>query len=251
MGLTATLEERQRARLQEQAEEYFEPQFASLGLSVTTIDNQTLDDLRASLARVNELIGNPGDLGTFRLSTSTASAIVARAEATFEVGALPILLQRKRLILDRIAMLGGKAQASTLRDLVADVQDQDVKARLNTEVSRLEAAAEDFAKETREVERAARLAEIGFQSAYSEARLEMERSERRAAIRERFLERESVATIVGGVLLIVLTAALIAAMFTTTAVPEIVSNGFFIILGYFFGQTAGRAAARSEPSAGS
>ena len=98
------------------------------------------------------------------------------------------------------------------------------------------------------MENAERLEEISLQRRYSEARLEMERTERRAAVRQQFLARESVATIVGGFLLLVLSTALIVAMFTATAVPTILSNGFFIILGYFFGQTAGRAAARTDAS---
>jgi hypothetical protein len=238
--------ERTRARLQKEAEEFFEPQLAALGLSVASIESHDLIQLRSSLDRVNELIANPGQLGTFRVTAAASMVVIARTEATFEVGALPLLLQRKRLILDRVASLGGQAQASSLRDLVAEVEDADVRARLLAEVDQLQDQAKEYVRETRQVEDAARLEEIRVQSRYSEARLEMERRERQAAIRQRFLERESVATIVGGFLLIVLTCTLIVAMFTATTVPEILSNGFFIILGYFFGQTAARSAARTQ-----
>ena len=116
----APASERTRERLQREAEDFFEPQLSSLGLSVAAIENQDLEQLRSSLERVNDLIANPGQLGTFRL-TASSGAVIARAETTLEVGALPLLLQRKRLILDRIAALGGEAQASSLRDLIAEV----------------------------------------------------------------------------------------------------------------------------------
>ncbi len=54
------------------------------------------------------------------------------------------------------------------------------------------------------------------------------------------LEREPAAVLVGGVLLVVISIALIVAMFAHTPVPEIVSSGFLLILGFFFGQNSSR-----------
>jgi len=249
MGPNLTTEERQAkslARLQEQVEAFFEPQLASLGLSVAAIENQDLDQLRASLERVNDLIANPGQLGTFRIRSTGTLASLTSTESTFEVGVLPLLLVRKRLILDRIAVLGGQAQASTLRDLVGEVKGAEIQSRLRKEIDQLVEQSSEYLQEKRQVENAERIEEIRMRRRLSEAQFELEQSERRAVIRQRFLERESVATIVGGFLLVLLTCMLIVAMFIGTTVPEILSNGFFIILGYFFGQTAGRVVGRSS-----
>jgi hypothetical protein len=237
-------------KLQARAEAFFEPQLADLGLSVAAIENQDLSQLRSSLEKVNHFLANPNQLGTFRTTAKSSLSFVSiAAEATHEVGALPLLLKRKTLIVDRIAALGGQRQASTLRDLVEEVQDPDIQFRLRKEIDQLAEKSEQYLQEKREIESAKQAADLRQQSLLSEiqiakerAEIETRQAESRAAIRQRFLERESVATIVGSFLLIILAVTLIVAMFTSTSVPEILSNGFFIILGYFFGQTAVRAA---------
>ena len=62
----------------------------------------------------------------------------------------------------------------------------------------------------------------------------------RSEVWRSFLERESVATIVGAILLVTLTVTLVTAMFIGTAASDVVSSSFLLILGYFFGQTASR-----------
>jgi hypothetical protein len=236
-------------RIQEQAEAFFEPQLAPLGLSVAAIESQDLIQLRASLAEIDKLIQNPGQLPTFRTSTSALSVWVVKAEGSVEIGVLPILLQRRRRILERIAELGGPVHASTLRDLIGEVRDEAIQTRLRKEIDDLEQQAmilKQGVAAQEAAERAAHLEEIRIEGIIRQGQLDIERAEHRARVWRRFLERESVATILGGFLLLCLTASLVVAMFLGTTVPEIFSNGFFIILGYFFGQTAGRATARAD-----
>ncbi len=83
-------------------------------------------------------------------------------------------------------------------------------------------------------------------------RLRVELQERRSEIYRRFLQRESVASIIGAFLLLALGVALIIGMFTETAPTEVVTNAFLLILGYFFGQATGRtevASERGDPTA--
>jgi len=70
--------------------------------------------------------------------------------------------------------------------------------------------------------------------------LQVELQERKSAIYRSFLERESVASVVGALLLLGLGAALIVAMFTHTVTTEVVTNSFLLVLGYFFGQATTR-----------
>jgi hypothetical protein len=60
--------------------------------------------------------------------------------------------------------------------------------------------------------------------------------ERRSRVLQTFLERQSVATIVGAVLLIAIFALIAVSSAFNTSVPELISNAFLVILGYFFGQ---------------
>ena len=60
-----------------------------------------------------------------------------------------------------------------------------------------------------------------------------------------FFAKESIATYVGALLLIALTVVQVTAMFLGNSYKsEIIDNAFLLILGYFFGQSSGRAAAR-------
>lgn len=63
---------------------------------------------------------------------------------------------------------------------------------------------------------------------------------RRWEVRKAMLEREPAAVLVGGLLLLGIAGALVVAMFTHTTVPEILSSGFLLILGFFFGQNSTR-----------
>jgi hypothetical protein len=71
-------------------------------------------------------------------------------------------------------------------------------------------------------------------------KLEVDLQERRTAIRQSWLARESIASIVGAILLLLLAGTLIVAMFTGTTVVDVIANSFLLILGYFFGQSVGR-----------
>ncbi len=62
----------------------------------------------------------------------------------------------------------------------------------------------------------------------------------RADIWQTRLSRDSIAAIVGGVLLISFAIAVIVAMFTGTEITDVVQNSFLLILGYFFGAAVAR-----------
>jgi uncharacterized membrane protein YoaK (UPF0700 family) len=76
---------------------------------------------------------------------------------------------------------------------------------------------------------------------YEQTEKNAEINERRYRIIKSFLARESVATIIGAILLFCLTIVLIVAAFMHTALPEIINNAFLLILGYFFGRETNRA----------
>src|SRR3712207_4883341 len=89
---------------------FFEPQLRAVGLSVDQIQRQTLDELHQSLERVNDAIKNPDSFGVVGIKMSAEAGAIISANpdnANIRVGALPLLLQRKRLIVERIADLSG------------------------------------------------------------------------------------------------------------------------------------------------
>lgn len=78
----------------------------------------------------------------------------------------------------------------------------------------------------------------------TEAKIKLEQQridglERKSKIWLSFLQRESAASIIGGIVLLMVTVALIGGMIFG-AESQILSNGFLVILGYFFGQSSSK-----------
>ena len=62
-----------------------------------------------------------------------------------------MLLERKRLILERIRLLAGEEKIGGLRDLVAQVPDDSVRSELEEQLISLEAESEKLLQQEKEV----------------------------------------------------------------------------------------------------
>ncbi|MFM7888744.1 MAG: hypothetical protein ACKPCM_19095, partial [Pseudanabaena sp.] len=162
----------------------------------------------------------------------------------FEIGILPTLLERKQLILERIRLIkSSERKVSNLRDLVEQLHDEDAKATLLSEIDKLESAQIESQKLQSEQNK------VIVEQSREDERLKAELNKitllkEKSKIWLSFLERESVATIVGAVLIIIITITQIVAVFSKIPTSEILNNSFLVILGYFFGQAVSQ---RSEP----
>ena len=222
----------------EQARFYFETQLRELGLSKTQIENQSLEQLRQSLETVNDAIKHPESFGTlsFKISAEVGAILTpTKSDAHFERGILQILLSRKRLILERIELLSADEKIESIQDLINKVSDEEVKVKLGQEIVNLRDEARHFREQAIEVEQEQTQEEFKIQTEL--ARLKMELFERRSKVWFSLLERESAATILGGILLFIILITHVTAIFAKFPIPEILNNAFLIILGYFFGQS--------------
>src|ERR1700730_6658164 len=75
--------------------QHFEPHLDSLDLSAAKIAQQTFDELKLSLERVNDAISHPENFGVVKLKASASSILAVSSEAHFEIGIMPMLLERK------------------------------------------------------------------------------------------------------------------------------------------------------------
>ncbi len=124
-------------RFKEQANHFFEAQLESIGLSRAQIDVQSITDLEDSLVRVDDALRSPESFGVLRFSLSSHAAVVlvkANSEAHIEVGIVPLLLERKKAIIDRLRVLRTQRPIQTLADLVDSVTDQGLREQLRTEL---------------------------------------------------------------------------------------------------------------------
>lgn len=215
---------------------HFEPRLASLNLSVKQIEGQNLEQLKQSLETINDAISNPDSFGRLKLLLSARFGVVITEDpsrAHLEVGILPLLLERKKLILDRIRSLQSAEKIENLRDLVGKVDDETVRSKLEKEISGLEAESQKWHQQSEEL----RQTQVDMKPGFASITI----LERRLQAWQSFLQRESVATIVGSLLLFVIAVSLLIAMFKGVATSEIINNSFLVILGYFFGQTVSRS----------
>lgn len=216
----------------ETARSFFEPQLAAMGLGRNEIESQSVTQLRDSLNRINEAISHPSQFGQvgLKFTANAGMVLVARAgaEAVVTVGALPILLERKRMILDRIRLLAPEEQLGDVRAIVVEsVEDPSARDRLFAMLSGVVTEQKQLAAEVESVEKAE----------LDAALRDIEVRERKWKLRRSLLEREPVAIVIGAILLTILTIALVFAMFTQVNIPEILSSAFLLILGFFFGQS--------------
>jgi uncharacterized membrane protein len=233
------------AQMDQAARSIFEPQLRMLGLSVDSIEGQGISELETSLDKVNDALNHVDSFDKLRFNmTASGHAILVQSGSqwTFERTILPFLLESKARIIDRIKMLRPEQQLSELRsDVENRIDDPTVREELIEVINRRfeeeRSTQENLDKEQAQV----RGAQV--EALEREQRLRIEIRERKWAIYRSFLERESMASVIGALLLTCLGAALIIAMFTHTVTPEIVSSAFLLILGYFFGQTSARSQA--------
>lgn len=141
------------------------------------------------------------------------------------------VLAKQKKTLEKTKDISSVEKIETLQELVDQLPDEKVKEKLTEELSTLQEGVEEYKQEIRLLS-----------EAEAEIKLEQQRIdglERKSKIWLSFLQRESAASIIGGIVLLLVTVALIGGMIFG-AESQILSNGFLVILGYFFGQSSSK-----------
>ena len=231
------------AKREELTRNFFEPKLEKMGLSEDQINSQNLDDLNRSLEKIDSAIAHPEGFGTprYKIFPSITDAMVyGSGENEIQLNIIPILLERKSLILTRISTLAGEKRSEGLTGLIATVGDPELRARIEKEVS----GFADQSKLLSEQGNALAQAQAEQISQRDEAlsKLRAELFERKLRAWTGFFARESMATYIGALLLLILTIVqIVLIFFPGTAKNEVINNAFLIILGYFFGQSVSRS----------
>ncbi|MEM8504332.1 MAG: hypothetical protein AAF716_14405 [Cyanobacteria bacterium P01_D01_bin.1] len=112
----------------EQARAFFEPQLQALGLSEEQIRSYDLEQLEMALSTANDSIKTPEAFGMFKFSFSANLSIVMikAPEAHFEIGILPILIERRNMVVERIKAI--KAIQESERQKAGAYIDRDANA---------------------------------------------------------------------------------------------------------------------------
>lgn len=238
MGLISSVDAKSREDFLEITKNFFEPQLAQVGLSVTHINDYNLQQLQEALERINDAINNPDSFGLLNVKLSPKSVFIVTTESQIQLGILPLLLERKSLILDKIRQFKENEKIDNLQDLVKNVQDENLKKSFTNELNILQEDARKFREEKDGVIKL-QTNELK-ESQFERIKLQRELFESRARIIRSFLERESVATIVGSLIIIMFGFLEIVAVFLKISVPSELHNILVLVLGYFFGQYSTR-----------
>lgn len=195
---------------------------ARLGLNEDSLGGQSFEELEKRLETLDLLI---------RLNSDTTPPI-----GNTEVRV--ILLRLKAIVIDH---LRAKSSENQLVKIVSNARDE-TQDELKNQILMLV----DSNSKSQEI-----ILQLEQERKKAQDNIDKKTTEREAfkepwAIRQSLLAKESVSTILGALLLFIIVICLIVTTFTHVATPQILNDGFLVLLGYFFGQTAANASKRDK-----
>ena len=202
-----------------------------LGLGKDQISHQGIKELNQSLHRIDSCILHPESFLQQKFKDTINSV------TDFKLKIVPILLERRIFVLESIDELVSTRKIYDLRRLAKKIPDVRVKSSLEKSLDDLQKKDSLLKKEYQKLEKL-RLNIYSEQQKFSSIFKEL--TETRDKTSKYFQGRESITTLIMGILLILITSLFVIAPFTSIQVPDILSSTFLIILGFFFGQTIGR-----------
>ena len=206
-------------------------------LSVDQIQSQTLPELKQSLERINHLIE---DLKKSLGAASFKSELVGQAS----IYTMPLLLERQKMVIDRIRQLESEEEITKIVTVVRSDTATDVEQ----EIENMKSINEKWVAISIENERARNEA---LEAANKVTEDTLHRQEKGAARRQwpempKFIENESVPTIISAFLIVVIVIFLLIFSLLHITSLQILNDAFLVILGFFFGHAVAKAATRKQ-----
>ena len=208
-----------------------------LGLGKDHISQQSIKELNKSLQRIDGCIVRPESFLKQKFKDTVNSV------TNFKLIILPILLERRLFVLESIDELVSRRKIYNLRIVAKRISDISVKSSIEKILDDLQIKNSFLKKEYQKLEKL-RLIIYSEQQKFSSIFEEL--TERRDKTSNHFQSRDSMTTLMMGILLILITSIIAIAPFVNIQVPDILNGTFLIILGFFFGQTIGRLASFKE-----
>ncbi len=221
-----------------------------LGLGKDQISQQDINELNKSLQQIDGYIVRPESF----LKEKFRDAV--DPETDFKLNILPILLERRMFVLESIDELVSRRNINNLGIVVKQISDISVKSSIEKILNDMQIKNSFLKKEYQKLEKL-RLHIYFEQQKFSSLFEELterrdktskseELTERRDKTAKYFQRSDAMTTWMMGTLLILIIFLMAIAPFVNIKVPDIFNSAFFIILGFFFGQTIGRLASFRE-----
>ena len=215
------------------------------GFSIEEIDLLDIDGLNKLLERINSIIEDDKKvrkLGYVHFRRDQDYFLPPEIEPSivgYGYTASHALLERKKYILQKIKSKNRTEKINSLVDLVENVTDKELKDKLTTELEEFQNQANQFDKQDIELSNEEKEIEATKQE-LEISRSKLEIFEKKSQIWLTILAKESIASILGGMLLLILSICLVVAMFLDIDTTNIIESAFLLILGYFFGQAVSK-----------
>ena len=204
------------------------------GFDVQTTHDDDILTLREKLNKINILLNDDEFLKSktheftskndFSLKESNSNTITIRYTI------LHFLTAAKDYIQEKINQLEQSTSVKSIKELVDELPENEIKNNLKTEIEELEVKKKELLI-IRDEERNRLNDEIEI------GRHKAEIFAKRSDIFLKFLDRESIASIIGSILLLLMGICLLIMMFRQEEPIKIVESAFLLILGYFFGHS--------------
>ena len=202
-----------------------------IGLGKAHISRQTIKELNQSLRRIDGFIAQPESFMKQKFRDTVYS------ETNFKLHILPILLDRRRFVLDTYDELAGRMKNYDLRRLINGISDKNIKSSMEKILYDLQMKDSVLKKEYQKIEKI-RLDIYSEQQKISS--MLKDPGEKRNKTSKHLSGRDSVTTWIMGSLLILIALSIAISPFLKISVPDILNSTFLIILGFFFGHGIGR-----------
>ena len=217
---------------------HFEIELEKRNLSKSVIEKQSLEELEKSLAEIDNALRDKKSFGTVRLNRTSDGRFVEDEAKGIVADAGTALLARKAFIIQRIKKLQSE-KIGTLKIVEKYVADSSEKTKLLGEIDESEKKIQILSQTAHDIDSAQKQAAVKT-GEQIKAEWQIQVFKERAAIWKELLQRESIASVVGALLLVLIGLALLIAMFAGVPTTNIIENSFLVLLGYFFGQTISR-----------
>src|SRR5258708_282224 len=193
-----------------------------LGLDVISINTINLQQLEESLKVVDNVIKYLAEKNT-----------IDKNEAIVKRMFIDTIFEKRSIILKRIKELEIKENIDKIASEAKSDSEIEIKHQLNKLLEVVD-KGQNLLQENEQ-------SRLAIQKEITRRREEREDFRERWAITKSFLDKESVSTIIGALLLVLITGTQIIATFTHIVTHQILDNGFLVLLAYFFGQTVAKA----------
>lgn len=231
-----------REYFSQQSQEKFTLALLANGLDKKELDDLNIEQLSEKLRQVNALLSSVAYIenNTYFYNNNDDFIIIsedAKGLAGFQFSIEHALKHIADYILNRIKRLEQKKAVDALSQIAEEITNPQVKSKLDNELEKIVEQNKKYEKMLADVENKHRdkleLLEV-------RKKVDLENLERISSIFLRFLDKESVASIIGALLLLYLGYNVVQMMKVGKEPIKIVESAFLLLLGYFFGHSTNK-----------